>query len=195
MALTRKMLRAMGIDDDKADEIIEAHAETVDALKAKAQEAGDGAGKAKELAKQVEQLKKELEEAQKAGDPDGLKAKYDKEHEAFEAYKADVSAKEADRTKRSLYRKLLTDAGVDPKRVDAVLRVSDLSKVEVKDGAIQGADELEKGIKSDWADFIPTTSTQGAEPATPPKAGAEPEPDYSKMTATEYINWKHSQGK
>jgi hypothetical protein len=195
MALTRKMLRAMGIEDDKADEIIEAHAETVDALKAKAQEAGDGAGKAEELAKQVEQLKKELEEAQKAGDPDGLKAKYDKEHEAFEAYKADVSAKEADRTKRSLYRKFLTDAGVDPKRVDAVLRVSDLSKVEVKDGAIQGADELEKGIKSDWADFIPTTSTQGAEPATPPKVGAEPEPDYSKMTATEYINWKHSQGK
>lgn len=195
MALTRKMLRAMGIDDDKADEIIEAHAETVDALKAKAQEAGDGAGKAEELAKQVEQLKKELEEAQKAGDPDGLKAKYDKEHEAFEAYKADVSAKEADRTKRSLYRKLLTDAGVDPKRVDAVLRVSDLSKVEVKDGAIQGADELEKGIKSDWADFIPSVGTQGAEPATPPKAGAEPEPDYSKMTATEYIDWKHSQGK
>lgn len=195
MALTRKMLRAMGIDDDKADEIIEAHAETVDALKAKAQEAGDGAGKAEELAKQVEQLKKELEEAQKAGDPDGLKAKYDKEHKAFEDYKAQVAAKDADRTKRSLYRKLLTDAGVDPKRVDAVLRVSDLSKVEVKDGAIQGADELEKGIKSDWADFIPSVGTQGAEPATPPKAGAEPEPDYSKMTATEYINWKHSQGK
>ncbi|MEE8717538.1 MAG: hypothetical protein SOI24_10925 [Coriobacteriales bacterium] len=33
MALTRKMLRAMGIEDEKADEIIEAHAETVDALK------------------------------------------------------------------------------------------------------------------------------------------------------------------
>ena len=33
MALTRKMLRAMGIEDDKADQIIEAHAETVDALR------------------------------------------------------------------------------------------------------------------------------------------------------------------
>lgn len=192
MALTRKMLRAMGIEDEKADEIIEAHAETVDALKAKAQEAGDGAGKAEELAKQAEQLKKELEEAQKAGDPDGLKAKYDKEHEAFEAYKAEVAAKDADRTKRSLYRKLLADAGVDPKRVDAVLRVSDLSKVEVKDGAIQGADELEKGIKSDWADFIPTTSTKGADPATPPKGGQQ-QPDLSKMTASQYIDWKHSQ--
>ena len=33
MALTRKMLRAMGVEDDKADQIIDAHAETVDALK------------------------------------------------------------------------------------------------------------------------------------------------------------------
>lgn len=195
MALTRKMLRAMGIEDEKADEIIEAHAETVDALKQKAAEAGRGGEEAEGLRKQVEQLKADLAEAKEAGDPDGFKSKYEDEHKAFEDYKAQVAAKDADRTKRSLYRKLLTDAGVDPKRVDAVLRVSDLSKVEVKDGAIQGADELEKGIKSDWADFIPTTSTQGAEPATPPKAGAEPEPDYSKMTATEYINWKHSQQK
>ncbi len=192
MALTRKMLRAMGIEDEKADEIIEAHAETVDALKAKAREAGDGAGKAEELAKQVEQLKADLAKAQEKGDPDGFKSKYEEEHKAFEDYKAQVAAKDADRTKRSLYRKLLAKAGVDPKRLDAVMRVADLSKVEVKDGAIQGADELEKGIKSDWADFIPTTSTQGAEPATPPKGGAEPEPDLSKMTATEYIDWKHS---
>lgn len=192
MALTRKMLRAMGIEDEKADEIIEAHAETVDALKAKAQEAGDGAGKAEELAKQVEQLKADLAKAQEKGDPDGFKSKYEEEHEAFEDYKAQVAAKDADRTKRSLYRKLLAKAGVDPKRLDAVMRVADLSKVEVKDGAIQGADELEKGIKSDWADFIPTTSTQGAEPATPPKDGAEPEPDLSKMTASQYIDWKHS---
>lgn len=195
MALTRKMLRAMGVEDEKADEIIEAHAETVDALKQKAADAGRGGEDAAALRKQVEQLKADLAKAQDTGDPDGFKSKYEEEHKAFEDYKAQVAAKDADRTKRSLYRKLLADAGVDPKRVDAVLRVSDLSKVEVKDGAIQGADELEKGIKSDWADFIPTTSTHGTEPATPPKAGGETQPDLSKMTATEYINWKHSQQK
>ena len=32
MAFTRKMLKAMGIDEDKIEQIIEAHAETVDAL-------------------------------------------------------------------------------------------------------------------------------------------------------------------
>lgn len=195
MALTRKMLRAMGIEDEKADEIIEAHAETVDALKQKAAEAGRDGEEAEGLRKQVEQLKADLAKAQEKGDPEGFKSKYEDEHKAFEDYKAQVAAKDADRTKRSLYRKLLAEAGVDPKRLDAVMRVADLSEVEVKDGAIQGADELEKGIKADWADFIPTTSTKGAEPATPPKAGAEPAPDYSKMTATEYIDWKHSQQK
>lgn len=192
MALTRKMLRAMGIEDEKADEIIEAHAETVDALKQQIADAGKGGEDAARLQKKVEQLEAELAEAKEGGDPDGLQARYDKEHEAFEAYKAEVAAKDADRTKRSLYRKLLADAGVDPKRVDAVLRVSDLSKVEVKDGAIQGADELEKGIKSDWADFIPTMSTEGADPATPPEGGQQ-QPDLSKMTASQYIDWKHSQ--
>ena len=34
MALTRKFLTALGIEADKVDEIINAHAETVDALKA-----------------------------------------------------------------------------------------------------------------------------------------------------------------
>ena len=33
MSLTRKMLKAMGIEDEKIDQIIEAHTETVDALK------------------------------------------------------------------------------------------------------------------------------------------------------------------
>ena len=190
MALTRKMLKAMGIEDEKADEIIEAHAETVDALKAKAEAAGDGAGKAEELAKQVESLKKELAEAQKATDPDGLKAKYDREHEAFEAYKTEVASKEADRTKKGLYRKLLEDAGIDPKRIDSVLRVSDLSKVSVKDGAIEGAEGIEEGIRKDWADFIPTMQQHGSDPATPPEHG-DAEPDFSKMSAADYIAWKH----
>ena len=33
MSLTRKMLKAMGIEDEKIDQIIEAYTETVDALK------------------------------------------------------------------------------------------------------------------------------------------------------------------
>lgn len=195
MALTRKMLKAMGIEDEKADEIIDAHAETVDALKQRIADAGKGGEEAAALQKKVEQLTAELAKAKEAGDADGMKAKYEEEHKAFEDFKAQVAAKDADRTKRGLYRKLLASAGVDPKRIDAVMRVADLSKVEVKDGAIQGAEELEKGIRDEWADFIPSVETRGAEPATPQRQQGEGQPDLSKMSAAEYLAWKHQQSK
>ena len=35
MALTRKMLKAIGIEDEKIDQIIDEHAESVNALKTK----------------------------------------------------------------------------------------------------------------------------------------------------------------
>ena len=38
MALTRRMLKALGIEDEKAEEIISAHIESTDALKAQRDE-------------------------------------------------------------------------------------------------------------------------------------------------------------
>lgn len=143
----------------------------------------------------MEKLTADLAKAQEAGDADGMREKYEAEHKAFEDFKAQVAAKDADRTKRGLYRKLLASAGVDPKRIDAVMRVADLSKVEVKDGAIQGAEELEKGICDEWSDFIPTVETRGTEPATPQRQQGEGQPDLSKMSANEYLAWKHQQSK
>lgn len=190
MALTRKMLKAMGIEDEKADEIIEAHAETVAALK----EQRDGY---KAEADKLPGLQRELDEARaKAdGDPDEYRTKYDEEHKAFEDYKKQVQAAKSEREKRSAYRRLLEAAGVDPRRIDAVMRVSDLSKVEMDGDSVKDADKATEAIKAEWADFIPTSSTRGSEPATPPDGGGSGEPDISKMTASEYIAYKHSRDK
>lgn len=160
MALTRKMLKAFGIEDEKVDEIIEAHAESVDALKRQRDEYKAEAEKVPALQKQLDGM----------GDPDELRAKYDAEHEAFEKYRAEVEAGKAEAEKRGLYRKLLEQVGVDPKRIDSVLRVSDLSGVSVKDGAIEGADDLTESIKSDWSDFIAVETTKGAAVPNPPKS-------------------------
>lgn len=187
MALTRKMLKAMGIEDEKADEIIEAHAETVDALKHQRDEY-------KAAADELPKVQKQLDEAKAAAEgagTDEYKEKYDEEHKAFEDYKKEVQAAKTEREKRSAYRKLLESAGIDPKRLDAVMRVSDLSKVEMDGDSIKDADTLTEAAKREWADFIPTTHTGGSEPATPPDGGGG-EPDLSKMTASEYIAYKHS---
>lgn len=86
----------------------------------------------------------------------------------FDTYKADQTAKETHGAKESAYRELLKSAGIPDKRIAAVLRVSDVDGVELVDGKIKDADKLTETIKSEWADFIPTTTETGAQTATPP---------------------------
>lgn len=165
MALTRKMLEAMGIEDKKIEQIIEEHVESIDGLKAERDRYKAGA-------EEAEGMRKQLEEAKAAGESAGeYEEKYKAKCKELDDFKAKVDGEAAEREKRGLYRKLLEDAGIDPKRVDTVLKVSDLSKVSVKDGAIEGADDLTEGIKADWADFIVSTNTKGANVPNPPKGG------------------------
>lgn len=175
MALTRKQLKAMGIDEDKIDLIIEAHTESTDALKQQRDEY-----KAKAEAKATTSTEPKPKNPEPS---DEYKAKYDAEKKAFEDYKANIAAEKAEADKRAKYRELIVKAGVDSKRVDSVLKVSDLSEIKVKDGAIEGADDLVKSIKEDWADFIPTTQKVGANAPNPPKndGGAKKLEDITKM--------------
>lgn len=160
MSLTRKMLKAMNIEEEKIDQIIEAHTETVDGFK-------DKLNDYKEKAEKYDGVKKELDDL-KDGDNDWQK-KYEKEHSDFEAYKTDITAKETKRTKEHAYRELLRGAGVSEKRLDAILKVTNLDSVELdKDGKIKDADKHTETVKTEWADFVETTSTQGADTATPP---------------------------
>ena len=160
MALTRKMLKAMGIEDEKIEQIIEEHTESTDALKQQRDEY-----KAKAEAKATTST----EPKPKDHEPiDEYKAKYDAEKKAFEDYKANIAAEKAEADKRAKYRELIEKAGVDEKRIDAVLKISDLSGVTVKDGAIEGADKLVEGIKADFKEVIPVITTKGADVAKPP---------------------------
>lgn len=154
------MLKAMGIEDEKIDQIIDEHAESVNALKAQRDEFKEAAGKADGYKKELDALKAKGEGAGE------YEEKYKAKCKELDDYKAEVAGEKAAAEKRGLYRKLLESAGVDPKRIDTVLKVSDLSGVTVKDGAIEGADDLTESIKSD---FIAVKTTQGATVPNPPK--------------------------
>lgn len=172
MSLGRKMLSAMGIDGEKQDEIINAHIEVVDALKEERDALKAEAKKAEALQKELN----DLQEATKNNDRSPYKVKYEAKVEELEAlqkeyddYKSDVAAKEVEAKKSSVYRGLLKDVGVSPKRLDSILKVTDLNKVELDDeGKAKNADELTQSIKNEWADFIVTESTQGANVSNPP---------------------------
>ena len=166
MGFSRKMLKAMGIEEEKIDQIIDAHSETVDALKAER----DGF---KEDAAKLAAVQKELDELKAKGD-DGYKAKYEAEKAAHDALKADIAAKETKKAKTDAYRELLKGANIDEKRIATILRAEapTIDKIELDaDGKIKNAEQYTESIKSDWADFVVTQSAKGTNTATPPANG------------------------
>ncbi len=68
MALTRKLLKGMGLTDEQVDTIIEAHTDTVDGLKA-------DVSKYKSDAEKLPDVQKQLDDLKEAGDG-GYKEKY-----------------------------------------------------------------------------------------------------------------------
>lgn len=163
MALTRKALTAMGIEADKIDQIVEMHAETVNGLKEQAEDLREQAG-------QVPALQKKIEELEAAQPTEDWEQKYGDLNAQFDAYKAQVEADRANAEKERLYRELLRDAGIDEKRLDAIMRVTDLSGVAVEDGKLADAEKLSESVAEEWAAFIPQVSAQGAPVPTPPSS-------------------------
>lgn len=162
MALTRKFLSALGIEEEKADQIMQGHVETVDGLKAERDQY-------KADAEKLPGVQKELDDLKAAGDKDPWRVKYDALKEDFDNYKTQQTAKETKAAKQAAYRELLKDAGIAEKRIDAVLRVSDVDSVKLgKDGKIVDAENLTKSIKDEWADFIVSSELVGAKTPTPP---------------------------
>ena len=173
------MLKAMGIEDEKIDQIIEAHSETVDGLKGELDTARSAA---KGDADKVAALQKELEEAKNlAIEKEGKnpwKVKFDALKEEFEGYKSEEQKKATKAAKENAYKALLKETGIAEKRIAAVCKVSDFESLELgEDGKIKDADKLKENIKSEWADFITTEGAKGAETATPPdnKGGKDDE--------------------
>lgn len=180
MALTRKLLKGMGLTDEQVDTIIEAHTETVDGLKKQAEEY-------KADAEKLPGVQKELDELKKTGDG-GYKEKYEKEHSDFEQYKANAAAKETAAQKEALYREALKSEGIEEKRIDAIIRVTDLTDMKVKDGKLEEAEKISQSIKADWGAFIVHEREEGAKVENPPAGGAQGgSKDLGTMSMEEYI--------
>lgn len=188
MALTRKMLKAMGIEEDKIEMIIAEHVDAVDALK-KERDAY------KEDAEKLPDVQKKLDEANAAAKEAGgdkYKLKYDTLKSEYDTYKADVEKKTTHAAKETAYREILKTAGVSEKRIDSVIRVSDIDSIELgEDGKVKDADKLTNSVKSEWADFIVSEHVTGAQTSNPPEGNNET--DLGKLSMSEYIAARKAQ--
>jgi hypothetical protein len=161
MSLTRKMLKAMGIEEEKIDQIIEAHSETVDSLKADR----DNYKKDADLLKSV---RVELDELKAKGN-DGWKEKHDKLKGEFDQYKNDVQNKETRTAKEKAYREILKDANLSEKGIEKAIKYAEWDKIEIEsDGKLKNATDHIKSAKEEWAEYVTTTTTTGAKTANPP---------------------------
>ena len=168
MALTRKFLTALGIEADKVDEIINAHAETVDALKAERDTYKDKAEKFDAEQDKVTKLEKQVKDLEDSN-KDSYKVKYEAIKEEFADYKKGIESEKSKAEKTNAFKALLKEIGISEKRIDSVTKISDIDGIKLdKDGKIEGVDELKKSLSEEWADFIEKTGAQGAKTATPP---------------------------
>ena len=161
MSLTRKMLKAMGIEEEKIDQIIEAHSETVDSLKA-------DRDSYKEDAEKLKDVQKELDDLKAKGD-DGWKEKHDRLKDEFDNYKNDVEAKEIKAAKEAAYLAILKDANLSEKGIEKAVKYADWDKIEIgEDGKLKDANDHIKAVRDEWAEYVTTTTTTGAKTSTPP---------------------------
>ena len=168
MAVTRKLLKALGIEDEKADQILEAHTETVNEIR----EERDRYKADAEQLPGVQQELAELKEAAEQNANNPYKAQYENIKKQFDDYKADVAAKEVKANKVAAYRKLLADQKVSEKLIDSILEVTHVDDLELDDkGQFKNAEELKKQINEKWDGFIVKEETHGAQSYNPPGTG------------------------
>lgn len=109
-----------------------------------------------------------LEKDSKLSKLEDIKTNYDALTTEYNNYKNDVETKEVNQTKSSKLRSLLEKEGFNKKMIPLLEKEFDISTLELEEDSIKGWDELSKGVKEQYADFISTTQVEGAEPPTPP---------------------------
>ena len=162
MALTRKLLKGMGLTDEQVDTIIEAHTDTVDGLKA-------DVSKYKADAEKLPSVQKQLDGLKAAGDG-GYKEKYEKEHSDFEAFKTDITAKESKAAKEKAVRAYFESKNITGANLDLAMRGcgEEMAALELDGEKIKDTKALDALVDGTYKGLVSTTQTKGANPATPP---------------------------
>lgn len=162
MALTRKLLKEMGIQEDKIEEIISAHSETVEALKG-----------FKADAQRLSDVENELEAARAELSLD-FRSKYEALLSDFDSYKQNAAkesaAKDLHRQKESEFERLLRDCKVHESCIKPILRVFDVDSLELTDeGKLSDSESVSAMVARDWSAFIQKSYTEGAVIPNPPQ--------------------------
>jgi chromosome segregation ATPase len=170
------MLKGMSLTEEQIDTIIEAHTETVEALKEERDKYKADADKLPTVMNELETLK---------SDGGGYEQKYNDLKKEFDSYKSEQTAIAEKTAKETAYKEMLKNAGVSEKRIASIMRVTNLADIKVdKDGKLKDYEKLVDSVKSEWSDFIETKTEKGADVKNPPEGSG------TKMTKDEIMKIK-----
>lgn len=162
MALTRKLLKGMGLTEEQVDTIIEAHTDTVEGLKA-------DIAKYKPEAEKYANAQRELDALKEAGDG-GYKAKYENEKKAFADFKAGITAKEAKAAKEKAVRAYFEGKNITGNNLELAMRGcgEEVSALEMDGEKIKDTSSLDALLNGTFKGLISSTETKGSDVTTPP---------------------------
>lgn len=162
MSLTRKMLKAMGIEEEKIDQIIEAHSETVASLKA-------DRDTYKEDADKLKSVQKELDDLKAKGD-DGWKDKHDKLKGEFDKYKGDIEAKETKAKVNNAVRAYFEGKNITGDNLELAMMACEsiVASAELDGEKLKDTAALDALVDGKFKRLVSTTNTRGANTPTPP---------------------------
>lgn len=163
MALTRRLLKGMGLTDEQVDTIIEAHTDTVDGLK-------DQIATYKADAEKLPDIQKELDNLKKEDADGGYKAKYEKEHKDFQDYKDGIEAKESAAAKEKAARAYFQGKGIPAESMALVIRgaKAEIDGLELDGEKIKDSKALDDLLSGDYKGLIGKETKTGTNTQTPP---------------------------
>lgn len=164
MALTRKFLKALGLEEEKIEQIIEAHSETVTGLTAEIEKHKANDGKLAELQKELENTKQKFDKftPEKWAE---FEAFNPSEIEELRKFKTDTETAQAFAKKETAAMKILSDKGFGEKAAKLILKAEreNVDGIELDEsGAAKNADKFFEPIGKSYADFATRTETGGA---------------------------------
>lgn len=158
MAFKRENLKAIGLNEEQIQSVVEWHREVVDGINESLKEANAKADLYDETKKKLDEYEKE-----------NWKQKYEDKDAEFVKYKNGIEAEKLANAKNTAYTALLKDLKISEKRIPSILKVTNMDELELnKDGTLKNADKLKESAKVEWADFVVVESEKGADVKNPP---------------------------
>lgn len=175
MALTRKYLASMGLEQDKIDAIIGEHTDTTDALKAERDKYKAMTDEIDGLKSQIKELEKSKADAEKhKADAEKYKADYEAEKTAHDKLKSDNATQAETAKKTAALKKLLKDRAYHDKGIEKIVKYGGvLEDLEIdENGTIKDAEKfMADKIDGEWDEYKGKTEKFEHIPGNQPNNG------------------------